>query len=94
MSTWRYAMTRETDADGEHFFTIREVYFSEDGALSWTEDAIAARGDSWQECADDLALMSRAIGSAVLDISADPPQWIRPLRNLISGTPASVTKED
>lgn len=81
-TTWRYAMTRETDEDGEHFFTIREVYTSDGGALSWTENAIAARGDTWTECADDLAVMGRAIGASVLDISVDPPKWLDP-RDLI-----------
>lgn len=81
-TTWRYAMTRETDEDGEHFFTIREVYTSDDGTLSWTAIGVAARGDTWSECGDDLAKMGRAIGSPVLDISVDPPQWLDP-RTLI-----------
>lgn len=77
-TTWRYAMTRETDKDGEHFFTIREVYTSDDGALSWTAIGVAAGGHTWADCADDLAVMGRAIGSPILDITADPPRWLSP----------------
>ena len=76
-TTWRYAMTREVH-DGEPFYTIREVYSSDDGKVGWTEDAIAARGDSWQECGDDLSLMGRALGSNILDISGETYEWIKP----------------
>ena len=75
--TWRYAMTREVH-DGEAFYTIREVYTSDDGKIGWTQDAIAARGDTWQQCGNDLALMGRAVGSSILDISGDGYEWILP----------------
>lgn len=84
-TTWRYAITREQH-DGEDFYTIREVYTGPDGALSWTEDAIAARGDTWVECCDDLAKMGRALGSPVLDLTLDPPEWISPLARTRGGS--------
>lgn len=74
-TTWRYAITREQH-DGENFYTIREVYTGPDGALSWTTDAIAARGDTWQECANDLSLMTRVLGAPILDLTLDPPAWV------------------
>ena len=76
-TTWRYAITRE-QFDGEDFYTIREVYTSPDGSLSWTENAIAARGDGWMEVADDLARMGRAINAPVLDLTLDPPRFVSP----------------
>lgn len=74
-TTWRYAITRER-IHGEDFYTIREVYTGPDGELSWTEDSIAASGESWMECADDLALMTRAMNSLVLDLTLDPPAFV------------------
>ena len=76
-TTWRYAMTRE-QIDGEDFFTIREVYTGPDGALSWTECSIAPCGDSWTECANDLAIMERAMSAPVLDLTLDPPALVSP----------------
>ena len=73
--SWCYRMTRE-QRDGEDFFTIREIYTGGDGSLSWSADPIAARGDSWMECADDLALMGRALGADVLDLTLDPPALV------------------
>ena len=76
-TTWRYAITSE-DHDGEDFYTVREVYTSPNGALSWTENPIAARGDGWMECADDLARMGRAVGGPVLDLTLDPTAFVSP----------------
>lgn len=95
-ATWRYAMTREqwdTAAGPEDFFTIREVYEGPDGALSWTKDAIAARGDSWMECADDLAKMTRAMNGPILDLTLDPPRFVRPRDLVLAADPASATGE-
>jgi hypothetical protein len=75
-TTWRYCITREKDEHGEDWFTLREVYTAPDGALSWTEDAVAAGGDSWRDCADDLSVMGRAIGAPVLDLTLDPPAFV------------------
>lgn len=76
-TTWCYRITRE-QIDGEDFYTIREVYTAPDGSLSWTEDPIAARGDGWIECADDLSRMSHAVGGPVLDLTVDPPRLVSP----------------
>lgn len=73
--SWCYRITRER-IDGEDFYTIREVYTGRDGGLSWTEDAIAASGESWMECADALSLMTRALSSDVLDLTLDPPALV------------------
>lgn len=76
-TTWRYAMTRE-HVHGVDVYTIREVYVSPDGSLSWTEAACATNGSSWLDCANDLALMGRAAGGPVLDLTLDPPAWVSP----------------
>jgi len=75
--TWRYCITREV-IDGEDHFTVREVYTSKDGKLSWTEEAIAPRGGTWRDCADDIGLMTRAVNGRILDLSLDPPQLVHP----------------
>lgn len=76
--TWRYAMTREFDELGDDLFTIREVYTGENGSLSWTENAISARGEKWMECVNDLAMMGRAVGGPILDLTLDPPAFVDP----------------
>jgi len=79
-TTWRYALTREV-FDGEDFYTIREVYTGPNGELSWTDSAIAPRGDTWIEAVNDIALMTRAMTEPILDISMDPPMWVPVLVN-------------
>jgi len=76
-TTWRYCMTRDL-VDGEYVFEVREVYTDPDGALSWTEKPASPNGSSWVDCANDIALMSRAVNGRVLDLTLVPPALIDP----------------
>lgn len=76
-TTWRYCMTRDL-VDGECVFEVREVYTGSDGRLSWTADPVYPNGSSWRDCANDIALMSRAVNGRVLDLTLVPPALIDP----------------
>jgi hypothetical protein len=73
--TWRYCITRTTTPDG-YWHEIREVYFDGDGGLSWTQDEVAASGETLDEVKWDLEHMAEALQLPVLDITAVPPVWI------------------
>ena len=69
MSHWNYRMTRETLEGGEHLYSIREVYYDEDGKPNgWTKDPIAASGESAIEAFDELSRMTGCIAAGVLDL--------------------------
>jgi hypothetical protein len=74
MTTWNYRIVRTTHQLGgqEHqSFTIREVYYDDDGKItSWTAEPCYPAGDTWMECADDHAVMGRAVGQPVVDVSS------------------------
>lgn len=75
--TWHYAFVRERLESGEDHFSVREV-FVDDGGLSWSADPIAPAGETWQELADELALMANGAGRRVLDLTLDPPALVHP----------------
>lgn len=78
-TTWRYCISREREyLDGSDYFAIREVYEDADGQLSWTEDAIKPEGATWQDIANTLALIGKAVNGGVLDLTLDPPQLVHP----------------
>lgn len=87
-TTWRYLLARERAANGDDYFTVREVYEDHDGRLSWTADAIEPSGETWREIANDLALMSGAANGPVLDLTLDPPALAMP-RDLSTPTTGS-----
>lgn len=58
----------------EETFSMREVYYDEDGGISsWTADPIGAVGDTWIECADTLARMGCACSLPVVDVRSGKP---------------------
>jgi hypothetical protein len=69
MMTWNYRITRQR-AGAEFEFTIREVYYDETGTVvTWTQDAVAAHGDTREECVAALArMMDDAESRPVLDV--------------------------
>jgi hypothetical protein len=81
-TTWRYVFAKD-ERDGEVTWTVRELYTGADGSvLSWTAEPVAARGDTWQELAEDLIRMEKAFGAReALDLTADPP-GLRPVKGL------------
>lgn len=82
--SWNYRIvkTREGPAGQEQdIYTIREVYYDEDGEIKgWTENPCHPFGETWMECADDHAIMGRAIGMPIVDVTGDKPVEVSPLR--------------
>jgi hypothetical protein len=58
----------ERDID---WYTIHEVFYGEDGSLSWTEDEIAPAGESVDELRETLQRMIAALEKPVLDYDAE-----------------------
>lgn len=72
MVTWRYVMAVEDTEDAEATWTIRSLYISDLGGISWSEEPAAPQGATWLELQDDLTKMGRAV-KEVLDLRVDPP---------------------
>lgn len=80
--SWNYRVVRDVHqvGDEEHeSFSIREVYYEGDKIVSWTAEPCYPAGDTWIELANDHAIMGRAIGTPVVDISSGKPVEISPL---------------
>lgn len=74
--TFRVCVTREFTDDGEDYFTIREVYTADDGALSWTEKAVPIVADTWQELVTEVVRFGEALDLPVLDLTLDTPRFV------------------
>lgn len=74
--SWNYRIVREVHKVGDReypSYDIREVYYDDEEdnnkITSWTSDSCYPSGDTWIECGEDLAIMGRAIGAKIVDIS-------------------------
>lgn len=88
MSSWRWCITRQKVTDGiggepVDLYELRELYVSDDGALSWTEDPISPSAEAITEMAETLMLVKHALRRPILDLTLDPPALVSPdsLRN-------------
>jgi hypothetical protein len=73
---WNYRICREM-IDGDFFFSLREVYYDEDGNPNgWTAEPVDFAGDTWKDVAEGISLASGSIGTAILDL--DTREWIKP----------------
>lgn len=81
--TWNYRIVRDVHkvGDEEHeSFSIREVYYEDGKITSWADRGHAPSGDDWIDCADDHAIMGRAIGQPIVDVSSGKPVEVSPLK--------------
>lgn len=86
-TTWNYRGCIERTDDGP-IFTVREVYYGPNGALSWTAEPCYPQADSWKDLCEELILMERgAMATPYLDITELPGVWVD--RN---GKPLSATE--
>jgi hypothetical protein len=61
--TWNYRVLRRGDSYGIH-----EVYYDDNGVpTSCTDDPVGPHGDTPDELAKDLDLMSKALAKPILD---------------------------
>lgn len=69
MTTWNHRVTRD-----KHGLGIREVYYDRKGRIEmWTEDTVGPFGDTLEELARDLGLITAALGKPVVDVTGDKP---------------------
>lgn len=74
--SWNYRLTRTT-VEGEEAWGIREIYYDEAGeVMHWTEDTVAAHGETREELADDMNRMAQALAMPAFDV--DTKTWITP----------------
>jgi hypothetical protein len=75
--TWNYRVVRDLHKVGDEerpSYTIREVYYDDEGnIMGWTEGPCHPSGDTWVELGDDHAMMGRAFGLPVVDVSHGRP---------------------
>lgn len=68
---WNHRVIRRyADINGveEPFYTIHEVYYDEDGSMSWTINEVAPFGDTVEGLQENLRWMLEACQQPVLDI--------------------------
>ena len=61
MSHWNYRVTRQRVPEDplglDYVYAIRDVYYDDDGGLSWGAEPQAPHGETWAELYDDLSKM-------------------------------------
>ncbi len=68
MSHWNHRVMHKLESDGSHSYTIHEVYYDVDGAVTgWTENGIAPYGETLEELRSDLKRMVKALSKPVLE---------------------------
>ncbi len=66
---WNHRVTRERLDDGSYWYAVREVFYDHKGNVTlWTEDAIAAEGETPGEVASALGQMAGCLALGVLDL--------------------------
>ena len=72
--SWNYRVVKTSHQVGDEWhdsYTIREVYYDDEGNIeSWTAEPCYPAGDTWQECGNDHAIMGRAIGAPIVDVTS------------------------
>lgn len=66
--TWNHRVFRSVDEHGEVAFTIREVFYDDDGKVEgWTKDPIAAYGETLEGLRTELIRMLAATANPILE---------------------------
>lgn len=73
--SWRYVLTKRTAEHGD-VFEFREVYNIE-GRIGWTENAVGLCEASAEDMRATLERMIEALERPVLDMDADPDEFIK-----------------
>jgi len=74
--SWNYRIVlepkNETEKFSENFYTIREVFYDEDGEITfWSEDGAFTEGTTYAEIAEDFKLQGEAFDRPALKIEKD-----------------------
>jgi len=74
--SWNYRVIMEEASEeklfGEDSYTIREVFYDDDGEIEfWSDEGCTPYGNTFQEVADDFDLMAAAFELPVLKIVKD-----------------------
>jgi len=69
---WNHRVMRKKFPDGRYWFSIREVYYDEDGKVDgWTVDDIAPGGETVKELRAELKRMLACLNKPVLDADVE-----------------------
>jgi hypothetical protein len=74
--SWNYRIVmepkNETEKFSENFYTIREVFYDEDGEITfWSDDGACTEGTTYAEIAEDFKLQGEAFDRPALKIEKD-----------------------
>lgn len=91
---WNYRVVAEKEKVGkEYYYSIRDVYYTDDKPTSWGADPQWPLGDSAGELYSDLELMVRAYHQPLLIVSEDGETLIEhPNKSPISAKPSKFLK--
>lgn len=73
--TWRYALSRQSGEHGD-VYAFREVY-TLDGKIGWTANPVALVEGSVEDMRVTLERMLEALDRPLLDMDADPDEFIK-----------------
>jgi hypothetical protein len=70
VSHWNYRVIRydNDEYNVDPYFSIHEVYYHENGELSWSVNSIKPQGESPEELRADLELMLKALDKPVMSV--------------------------
>ena len=74
--SWNYRIVlepkNETEKFSENFYTIREVFYDEDGEITfWSDDGAFTEGTTYAEITEDFKLQGEAFNRPALKIEKD-----------------------
>lgn len=64
--TWNHRVMKHEE-DGVTLYTIREVFYEDDGGISWTAEPIHPQGETLGELQSEVEMMLTAFTRSVLD---------------------------
>ena len=69
--SWNYRVVREDDTDGTQVWTIREVYYNEDGSIkAWSANPQDPMGTTLRELQENVGMFQRALTMRGLDVTS------------------------
>lgn len=70
--TWNHRVMKRV-IHGETIYAIHEVFYEDDGKLSWTENEVYPCGETLEELEECLERMRLALAKPVLNYDAKEP---------------------
>lgn len=58
---WRYGVVKTTADNGETIYAIHELFFEEDGAVSWTAEPVTFEADTLKDLTAQITMAAKDI---------------------------------